>query len=118
MSKFYPKGSVSAKAQPIRLAYASEALPNLGNAISSASYLHLEMGISKDNQKYWENGSISWFRMEDIRENGHILKDAIQKVTSEAVKGAGLFPANSFILSTTATIGEHAWIIADSLENQ
>jgi len=76
------------------------------------------MGISKDNQKYWENGSISWFRMEDIRENGHILKDAIQKVTSEAVKGAGLFPANSFILSTTATIGEHAWIIADSLENQ
>ena len=73
---------------------------------------------SKDNQKYWENGSISWFRMEDIRENGHILKDAIQKVTPEAVKGAGLFPANSFILSTTATIGEHAWIIADSLANQ
>lgn len=73
---------------------------------------------SKDNPRYWEKGTISWFRMEDIREQGHILKEAIQKVTPEAVKGGGLFSADSFILSTTATIGEHAWIIADSLANQ
>lgn len=73
---------------------------------------------SKDNPRYWEKGTISWFRMEDIREQGHILKEAIQKVTPEAVKGGGLFSADSFILATTATIGEHAWIIADSLANQ
>lgn len=73
---------------------------------------------SKNNPKYWENGSIPWFRMEDIREHGHILKKSIQCVTEEAVKISGLFPANSFILSTTATIGEHAWLIADSLANQ
>lgn len=34
------------------------------------------------------------------------------------VKKGKLFPANSFILATTATIGEHALLIADSQANQ
>lgn len=73
---------------------------------------------SKNNPAFWEGGTIPWFRMEDIRENGHILSDAIQHITAETVKGKGLFEANSFILATTATIGEHALLIADSLANQ
>ncbi|MCM1310433.1 MAG: restriction endonuclease subunit S [Bacteroides sp.] len=73
---------------------------------------------SKNNSDYWEGGTIPWFRMEDIRENGRILSDSIQHITPEAIKGKGLFEANSFILTTTATIGEHALIIADSLANQ
>lgn len=73
---------------------------------------------SKYNPEFWEGGTIPWFRMEDIRQNGHILSDSIQHVTPAAVKGAGLFPAYSIIVATTATIGEHALIIADSLANQ
>lgn len=73
---------------------------------------------SKGNPEYWGNGTIPWFRMEDIRENGHILADAIQHITPEAIKGGGLFKKGSFILATTATIGEHALLIADSLANQ
>lgn len=73
---------------------------------------------SKSNPAYWTNGTIPWFRMEDIRSNGRILKDSIQHITPEAVKGSGLFPKYSIILSTTATIGEHALLIADSLANQ
>ena len=73
---------------------------------------------SKTNVEYWENGTVPWFRMEDIRQNGRILSDSIQHITSSAVKGGRLFPANSFIIATTATIGEHALIIADSLANQ
>ena len=73
---------------------------------------------SKANPRYWTNGEIPWFRMDDIREQGHILKDAAQHITKEAVKDSGLFPAGSFIISTTATIGEHALLIADSLANQ
>lgn len=73
---------------------------------------------SKNNPSFWENGTIPWFRMEDIRENGRILSDSIQHITSMAVKGKGLFEAGSFILATTATIGEHALLIADSLANQ
>lgn len=73
---------------------------------------------SKGVTEYWEGGTIPWFRMEDIRKKGRILSDSIQHITQEAIKTAGLFEANSFILSTTATIGEHALIIVDSLANQ
>ena len=72
---------------------------------------------SKSKSEYWANGTIPWFRMEDIRENGHILNDSIQHITPIAVKG-NLFPANSIILATSATIGEHALITVDSLANQ
>lgn len=73
---------------------------------------------SKAIDAFWKGGTIPWFRMEDIRENGGILKDAIQHVTPLGIKGNGLFEKNSIILSTTATIGVHAMLIADSLANQ
>lgn len=73
---------------------------------------------SKAVNAFWEGGTIPWFRMEDIRTNGGILKDAIQHITPLAVKAAGLFEKNSIILATTATIGVHAMLIADSLANQ
>ena len=74
---------------------------------------------SKANKDFWENGTICWYRMEDIRENGRILSESIQKITPQAVKGGKLIPKNSIIVATTATIGEHALAIADSfLMNQ
>lgn len=73
---------------------------------------------SKSNPDFWENGTIPWYRMEDIRETGRRLNDAKQYITEDAVKGGGLFEAGSFILATTATIGEHAVLIVDSLANQ
>ena len=72
---------------------------------------------SKKNKQNWENGNIPWFRMEDIREKGHILNDALQHVSISAIKGMP-FPANSIIVSTSATIGEHALITCESLANQ
>lgn len=72
---------------------------------------------SKSHSEYWENGTIPWFRMEDIRENGRILSKATQYVSESAVKGT-LFPANSIIVATSATIGEHALIKVPSLANQ
>ena len=73
---------------------------------------------SKANAAFWENGTIPWFRMEDIRANGGVLKDSIQHVTPQAIKGKGLFMAGSIIMATTATIGEHALILSNALANQ
>ena len=73
---------------------------------------------SKNNDSFWKNGTLPWFRMEDIRENGRILYDSIQHITKSAVKNSGLFPANSLIISTSATIGEHALIKVPFLCNQ
>ena len=73
---------------------------------------------SKSNKEYWENGSIPWFRMEDIRENGRILDNSLQHISKSAVKGGKLFPSNSIIIATSATIGEHALITVPFLANQ
>lgn len=73
---------------------------------------------SKNNPEYWTNGTVPWFRMEDIRENGHVLSDALQYVSQTAVKKNGLFPAYSIALATSATIGEHALITVECLGNQ
>lgn len=73
---------------------------------------------SKSNSEFRTNGTVPWFRMDDIRAHGRVLSDSIQHVTKSAVKGGKLFPANSIILATTATIGEHALVIVDSLANQ
>ena len=69
---------------------------------------------SKNNKNFWENGIIPWFRMEDIRVNGRILDTALQYVSREALKGE-VFPKNSIIVATSATVGEHALVTVESL---
>jgi type I restriction enzyme S subunit len=56
--------------------------------------------------------------MEDIRENGRVLNGALQNVSEKALKESGPFSANSIIVSTSATIGEHALITVPFLANQ
>ncbi len=74
---------------------------------------------SKADPTLWENGTIPWYRMEDIRKSGRFLNESIQKVTRRAVKAKGTFKAGSYIMAIcTASIGEHAMLIADSLANQ
>ena len=73
---------------------------------------------SKNNAEFWEDGTIPWFRMDDIRENGHVLNNSLQHITNLAVKKGKLFDANSIIESTSATIGEHALIKVPFIANQ
>lgn len=100
----------------------------LGNMLDGAKVewktvseiFHLKNGYtpSKSERQFWENGTIPWFRMDDIRQNGQILNDSLQKISKSAVKGNKLFPANSIIVATSATIGEHALITVPHLANQ
>ena len=73
---------------------------------------------STKDDSFWTGGNIPWFKMEDIRENGSVLNDSNLHITEKAIKGKGLFKANSIILATSATIGEHALITIDHLSNQ
>lgn len=81
---------------------------------------HIKNGYtpSKKNKEYWTAGTVPWFRMEDIRDNGRVLNKSIQYVNTSAVKGGKLFPADSIIVATSATIGEHALITVPYLANQ
>lgn len=73
---------------------------------------------SKSNLEFWSDGDIPWFRMEDIREKGRYLSDSSLHITDKAIRGKGLFRKNTLILSTSATIGEHALLMIDALANQ
>ena len=73
---------------------------------------------SKSKKEFWEGGTIPWFRMDDIRQNGQILDESLQKISESAVKGGKLYSANSIIIATSATIGEHALITVPHLANQ
>jgi type I restriction enzyme S subunit len=81
---------------------------------------HLKNGYtpSKSKSEFWDNGTIPWFRMDDIRQNGRLLGDSLLKITEAAVKGGKLFSARSIIIATSATIGEHALITVPYLANQ
>jgi len=73
---------------------------------------------STSNETFWDGGTIPWFKMEDIRDKGRILNDSYLHITDKAIKGKGLFKANSLLLATSATIGEHALIEVEHLSNQ
>ena len=73
---------------------------------------------SKNKPEFWANGTIPWFRMEDIRANGRLLSNSLQYINESAVKKTGLFPAGSIIVATSATVGEHALLEVDALTNQ
>jgi type I restriction enzyme S subunit len=48
--------------------------------------------------------------MDDIRKNGNILNDSLQHISTFAINEKRLMPSDSFIVATTATIGEYAFI--------
>lgn len=73
---------------------------------------------SKADATAWSGGSVPWFRMEDIRANGRVLSDSIQHISEAAVKGGRMFAADSILVATSATIGEHALITVPHLSNQ
>ena len=73
---------------------------------------------SRSDMSAWDSHDIPWFRMEDIRENGGILDRALTYVSSSAVKNGVLFPENSLLVATSATIGAHALITVPHLSNQ
>lgn len=71
----------------------------------------------RSNDEYWKNGTVPWFTLKDIRKNGDLLTRSIEAITEKAVKKE-LYPENSLILSTTATIGEVAIIKSPYICNQ
>ena len=87
-------------------------------ALEEIFYIRNGYTPSKKNPEYWENGDIQWFRLEDIRQNGRILTRAIKQINSKGVKKSGVIKKNSIMMSTTATLGEHALVCVDYLSNQ
>jgi type I restriction enzyme M protein len=74
----------------------------------------------RNEPTYWENGSIPWFTIDDVRNQGRIIKDTIQKITEEGYKNSSvkLLPKNSVLLCCTASVGEYAYTEIELTTNQ
>jgi type I restriction enzyme S subunit len=75
---------------------------------------------SRKEKTFWEDGDISWFTIDDMREQGRDIFATAQHVTQRAVeeKKVKLVPANSVLLCCTASIGEAAIARKEMATNQ
>lgn len=87
-------------------------------ALSDVFFIRNGYTPSKQNPAFWEAGFIPWFRVNDIKNSGDILCSSAQMVTAAAAGDRGLFPANSILCSTVASVGKHALVTVDCLANQ
>lgn len=69
---------------------------------------------------YWENGTVPWFTVEDIRKQGRFIANTEQKITVKGLKESSvrLLPKDSVLLCCTASIGEYAYAEIELTTNQ
>lgn len=59
-------------------------------------------------REYWDGGVFPWFTIDDIREQGRIIRYTKQHVTNAALGKLRVLPNNSILLCCTASVGEYA----------
>ncbi len=74
----------------------------------------------RSNEEFWNGGDINWFTIEDIREQGRIIKDTKQKITKIGFESSSvkLLPPNTVLLCCTASVGEYAITEVELTTNQ
>jgi len=75
---------------------------------------------SKQEPRYWENGTVPWFTVEDIRKSGRIIEKTEKFVTAEGLNETSLklLPKHSVLLCCTASVGEYAFTEIEVTTNQ
>ena len=75
---------------------------------------------SRSELSYWEHGSIPWFTVDDIREQGRIISYTKQKITNLGLTKSSvkLLPKHSVLLCCTASVGEYAFTEIELTTNQ
>ena len=62
----------------------------------------------RTESKFWNNGTINWFTVEDIRKQGEEINYTRQKITEEAITKDRIVRAGSTLLCCTASVGQCA----------
>lgn len=64
---------------------------------------------SRSNSEYWNDGSIPWFTVDDIREQGRMIKYTKQHITDKALQETSLklLPKDTVLICCTASVGEY-----------
>ena len=72
----------------------------------------------RDTQKFWNDGSVPWFTIEDKHEQGIFINKTRQHITEIALSKNRVVPRNSVLLCCTASVGEVAFTNIDITTNQ
>lgn len=64
----------------------------------------------KSNKEYWENGTVNWFTINDIKNQGREVYKTEFKITEKALNETSvkLLPKHSILICCTASVGEYA----------
>ena len=76
--------------------------------ISDLCYITNGFTPLRTEPRFWTNGSISWFTVEDIRKQGEIINYTSQKITPAATSQERIVRAGSTLLCCTASVGQCA----------
>jgi restriction endonuclease S subunit len=74
----------------------------------------------KSESKFWDDGSVPWFTVDDIRTQGRIISSTLQLITQTALNETSvkLLPKESVLLCCTASLGEYAFTQVEVTTNQ
>ena len=72
----------------------------------------------RSETKFWDNGTINWFTVEDIKNQGELIHSTKQKITKEATSKERIVRAGSVLLCCTASIGQCALAMVELTTNQ
>lgn len=74
----------------------------------------------RTNSEYWDNGTIPWFTIEDVRKQGRFIESTEQYITKEALSKntERIIPRDTVLLCCTASIGEYAYTKIELTTNQ
>ena len=96
--------------EPVKLEDLPFDIPDTWTWIKIKNLFVIRNGFTplRSNEKYWINGSINWFTIEDIHKQGRKINSTVVKINECACTKDRIVPANSLLLCCTASIGEYA----------
>ncbi len=108
------------KNEPVKLEDLPFDIPENWTWVRLKSLFEIRNGFTplRSEAKYWEKGTINWFTVEDIHNQGHIITSTVVKINKCACTEDRIVPASSLLLCCTASIGEYALTTIPLTTNQ
>ena len=73
---------------------------------------------TRTTKEFWNNGTIPWFTVEDIYEQGRYISETKQHITELATKKCFIYPVDTVLICCTASVGEYAITKKEMASNQ
>lgn len=86
--------------------------------ISKVCYVRGGSTPTRTNKEFWDNGTVPWFTIEDIYEQGRYIYDTKQHITELATNKCFVYPIDTVLICCTASIGEYAMTKKEMASNQ